>query len=158
MIPYHKYSSLLGRKYELGFTDCYSLVRGFYQAMYGIHLPNYARPEGYALNPELSIFSRILANPDFVSDSPKGQDRLREGDVLIFRVASDQMNHLGVYVGNGLFIHHLHNGVSREDNLDQKWYRRILLVARHVDVKPQVAKKGLDAFLSPYFRQGSSHE
>lgn len=151
---YAKYSPYLGKAYDLGFSDCYSLVRDFYISVYSIFLPNYARPEGYAYNNELSVFARILSNPDFVS-KPVAREYLEVGDVLVFRVASDQANHLGIYVGNNLFIHHLHGGLSKEDNLDHKHFRRIMTVIRHKDAENAKVKSNFSQFLSPMFQQKS---
>lgn len=150
MIPYPQYSPLLNRRYDLGFVDCFSLVRDFHLQQYEILLPNYARPSGYAEN---GLFEQILSSEEFIK-KPAARENIKEGSVLAFRVASDRVNHLGIYVGNNLFIHHLHGGLSREDNLDQKWFRRLVYVVRHQDAPLPLQTKTVSDFLSPYFKQG----
>ena len=38
------YKSLIGRQWNYGVFDCYSIVRDYY-ALLGIQLPNYQRPD-----------------------------------------------------------------------------------------------------------------
>lgn len=149
-MQYHLYSHLLEKKYISGFQDCYELVRGFYDSNYGISLPNYARPEGFQ-NYDFNIIGRLKSHPDFIS-KPLNKNTLEEGDVLVFRVASNIENHFGVYVGNSLFIHHLLNSRSREENLDQRWFRRVVSVLSHKDRPVTETKQSIQPFLSPIFR------
>lgn len=151
-MDYHAYSALLNKPYISGFQDCYTLTRGFYLLNYGISLPDYARPEDFQSS-DFNLISRLKVNPDFIS-KPVSKNDLVEGDVLIFRVASDVENHFGVYVGNGLFIHHLLNTKSKEEGLDHRWFRRVISVLRHVDCPVNEQRSDLQAFLSPALRKG----
>ena len=40
------YKSLIGRQWQYGVFDCYSIVRDYY-ALLGIKLPDYERPESF---------------------------------------------------------------------------------------------------------------
>ena len=64
-----------------------------------------------------------------------GITSLRKGDGLLFSIlGSRNLNHVGVYVGSGYFIHHLYNGMSKCESLDARWFNRISLVVRHPDI------------------------
>ena len=64
----------------------------------------------------------------------------KEGDILAFRIGTDLVNHVGVYLGNKLFLHQMFNAQPREENLDDRWLRRLYMAHYHVDV-PVVKKK-----------------
>ncbi len=60
---------------------------------------------------------------------PRELDALRAGDVLTFATTSESISHVGLYVGNGKFIHSATGGVqisvlSPDDVSGRWWYRR----------------------------------
>lgn len=150
---YDTYSNLLGLPYVEGRQDCYGLVRQFYLQVYGINLRNYARPTGFDHN-GLDLIVENFPNEGFyvVTDA-----ELQLGDGLLFGVASDKINHVGVYVGNQQILHHLFNDKSRLDPLDPRWYRRLLGRVRHPDVtelnNKNVQKVNLMDFLPPHLKR-----
>lgn len=151
-MDYHQYSNLLGKNYITGFQDCYSVVRDFYSQVFDIHLENYARPDDFQAD-GFNLIQTVKNNPEFLS-RPLNRNLLVEGDVLIFRVASDVENHFGVYVGNGLFIHHLIKTKSKEDNLDAKWMRRVTSVLRHSEAPQMTETQNLINIIAPMYRRG----
>lgn len=130
---YSRYGHLLGATYDDGNRDCYGLCRRFYAENYDIELPDYARSADFVYD-GFNQVEQYLVEIDFkvVDVAPS---RLEFGDALFFNVPNaqryTQVNHLGVYVGNGLFIHHLFDKTAQEDPLTDAWKRRILAVARN---------------------------
>lgn len=129
MSLYNKYQHLLGLQYKAGRDDCYGLVRRFYKDEYGLSLRNYARP--------LDIF---FSGKDLISEnfSREGFDivdtnyrDLQLGDGLLIALGCRVMNHVSVYVGNNMILHHLHNRPSSADDLSEAWKQRTLSVVRH---------------------------
>jgi cell wall-associated NlpC family hydrolase len=57
---------------------------------------------------------------------------LRPGDVLFFRVAPPKISHVGLYVGDGRFVHAPSSGrqVSYASLDDQYWSRHIVAAGR----------------------------
>lgn len=133
---YSKYSHLLDKNYSQGNTDCFSILMEFYNDIFGIEIPNYARPDGYFL-PHIDLIPKIAADLGLKTRALSRID-LRDGDILTFRVASEYTNHVGIYVGNNSFIHHITATKSREDNLDQRWFRRLTGVYYMEDVQAQL--------------------
>jgi cell wall-associated NlpC family hydrolase len=152
---YHQYAALLNKPYIEGFQDCYSLVRDFHDLIYGITLPDYARPAGYS-SPEFNLLTRLSSDPEWQHKAVI-RSKLLVGDVISFRVAGDTVNHLGVYVGNNLFIHHLFNSKSKEDNLDQRWFRRIDKISRHVDALQVSSVLDMSNLIAPSFLLGAEN-
>ncbi len=138
MIEYKFYQELMERNYKMGETDCFGLIRDLYDKKYGILLPNFARPKNF-FDPRINVYARIVAEPYF-KERGLCPTTFKEGDILAFRIGTDLVNHVGVYLGNKLFLHQMFNAQPREENLDDRWLRRLYMAHYHVDV-PVVKKK-----------------
>lgn len=116
---------LLGRTYIRNVYDCFSLARDYYHTK-DIVAPNLPRPPDWEeWNPYLMV--RGLEQTKF-KEVPKGM--VQEGDLLVFKVASPQPNHLGIALGGDVFVHHLYNRVSCRDSL-KKWHNQFIKVLRY---------------------------
>ena len=97
---------LVGRPFRHGVTDCYSLIRDWYKLERNIQLPEYPRAwEWWNQSNGQSLYADNFQNAGF-ERCPEGT-RLEVGDICLFRIRSRTPNHAGVYVGNGLVLHHL---------------------------------------------------
>ena len=104
--------SLLGRSYRWGDYgsdgkgDCFAIIADWYRLNKGYEFPIIARDfydkNGYYYTLNHQGLCEIKA-----LDSP-----LEIGDLIVIRVGR-QGEHAGVYVGDGLMLHHPMNGVSR---------------------------------------------
>jgi cell wall-associated NlpC family hydrolase len=111
--------ALIGSPYRFGGTtekgfDCAGLVRHAYAAA-GIALPRTAALQ-------------------FSTGEPLERDELLPGDLVFFRDTYRKgISHVGIYIGNGLFIH---AASSRRrvttDRLDQEYYRVRFVGGRRV--------------------------
>ncbi len=92
--------------------DCSGFVKFLYEQM-GVKLPRRARDQALVGTP-------ITRYED-----------LRPGDRLYFRVKADYIDHTGIYIGDGYFIHSSRSrkGVAI-DHLSHPTYRRSLVAAR----------------------------
>jgi cell wall-associated NlpC family hydrolase len=108
----------MGRPYRLGGTgengggfDCSGLIQYAY-GQYGVALPR--------TSSEQASEGRKVA---------KKVDRLAPGDLLTFSNRGGRVTHVGMYLGEGRFIHSASRGVlvselSDEDPYGRWWYRR----------------------------------
>lgn len=133
MALYDEYKHLLGRPYVSGSQDCYGLVRDYYHDVFAVNIINFARPELWWEDPEMDLINRSMHADGWeqVSTSSRG---LKKGDGLIFSLITGRANHVGVYVGNGMFIHHIYRAYSSEEAYTPKWANRLLSVVRHSEV------------------------
>ncbi len=104
----------LGAPYRFGGTgeggfDCSGLVLRVYQKL-GVRLPRTAR----------AMFQSLPAVAD-----PK------PGDLVFFSFSGKAIDHVGIYLGRGRFVHASNRGVVIEP-LDAPWYRRAYRGARSV--------------------------
>lgn len=118
---------LIGREWTWGVTDCWSLVRDFY-AEQGILLPDWKRPLTYAQFEGDPLFERHWAEAGFKQVS---EDDLQEGDAIFMSLSGTGLNHVGVYLGDQLMLHHLGpNRLSSRDLYGGYWQKATGWVGR----------------------------
>ena len=105
-VPY-----LFGGTTERGF-DCSGLTGAVYR-LNGLRLPRSSQAQ-------------------FEAGSPVGLDKARAGDLLFFATGRNgRVSHVGVYLGQGRFIHAPRSGQNiRQDELSDRYYRKVLVGAR----------------------------
>lgn len=121
---YRKIEKLLGRTFEFNKQDCYNLFQDCYM-LSGIDFPNFRYVENwYDLGQNLYVDNLIKYGFEKVT-----QPEL--GDVILFQVGSDIANHCGVYLGNGYFIHHSINQLSKRDLFGGYWLKHCHSIWRY---------------------------
>ena len=117
----------MGRPYEWGGTgangggfDCSGLIQHAY-GQHGVRLPRTSRDQAREGRP-------IARN----------RSSLRPGDLLTFSNSGGPVTHVGLYIGDGRFIHSASHGVqvsllSGEDPYGRWWYTRWVGVRRIVE-------------------------
>jgi cell wall-associated NlpC family hydrolase len=84
--------------------DCSGMVSYIYQNAVGIRLPHNA--------------ARIAS-----ITRPISADQLRVGDLVFFNTLNRPYSHMGIYIGDGKFVHAPHsNSVIRIDRLDNRYF------------------------------------
>jgi proteasome lid subunit RPN8/RPN11 len=119
---------LLGRQWISGVQDCFALFQDYYREKLGI----------YVDRPDITL--EVLANgapmlfewmrtQDFV----RVQGKPKEHDVLCMSILckSGQCNHVAIYTGNNVMMHHLINELSAIRVYGGAWERNTVAIARH---------------------------
>ena len=111
---------LVGRNYQYGVLDCYTLAVDWYKEVFGVQLNEHLnRPEEWWKNGG-NIFMEQFQDEGFVRiDGP-----LKEGDIILMQFCSSVVNHVGVYLEPNLILHHLGNRLSTRD-IYGGWLRKI---------------------------------
>ena len=114
-----------GNSVENGF-DCSGFTRHIFEMSVGLVLPR--RADEQAKDSSLAAIHR---------------DELRPGDLVFFNTMKRTFSHVGIYVGDGKFIHAPRTGsaVRVEDMRDSYWAKRFT-GARRADLKAAAAGDG----------------
>lgn len=119
---------LLGRTFVYGVHDCYSLVLDYYRIERGITLKHYPRDDrfGWWKAGQDLYADRFAACGFVVVDEPL------VGDLVLMQVESPVANHLAVYLGENIILHHLVNQLSRRDVYGGYWQKHTVKFLRYV--------------------------
>lgn len=119
---------LVGREFYYGVTDCYTIVRDYYKEL-GIELKRYNSKNNWWHNGG-NLYEDNFMNEGFVivgdSSTPP-----KEHDVLMMKCASDVINHIAVYIGDGMILQHCTNRYSGKDIYGGYWKKATQYVIRH---------------------------
>lgn len=110
---------LVGRKFYHGVMDCYTLCRDWYKRERGIDLPDFMRWDNW-WNEGANLYMDNIEVAGFeeVSMDPKN---FKIGDMVIMQIRGKAPNHAGIYIGDGLILHHLYGRLSSRDVYGGYW-------------------------------------
>ena len=124
------YQSLVGRHWEYGKFDCFTLVRDWF-ALQGIALPDFERPAN--LNTCHSVFLREANGLGFKQiDLNKRQP----GDVVIMCLGTAHPMHAAVLVDYDRILHQRQDSLSAIEPLSRYYVCRIAAVFRYAAGRP----------------------
>ncbi|MET0572782.1 MAG: NlpC/P60 family protein [Pedobacter agri] len=108
-----------GVKYRFGGLDkngidCSGFAFLLEKEIYGITLPRISRDQAKAVN-------------------KKSVDNLKEGDLVFFSFGGNDVDHVGVYLNNGFFVHASTNRGVIVDDLNLPAYQRVLVKSGSVN-------------------------
>ena len=116
--------SLLGVKYKFGANDpskaldCSALVKRLYETVANVNLPRTAR--------SMATTTQTIQKDD-----------IKAGDLVFFNTRGHAFSHVGVYMGEGQFVHASSKaGHVSISSLSNKYYAKRFTGARRVDHNP----------------------
>lgn len=123
---------LLERPFVHGITDCYALIRDYYRLEQNIFLPDWPRDMEW-WNKNQDLYMDNFAEQGFTAISV-ATDAPQIGDACLCKLFSSVNNHAGVYVGDGLILHHLQNRISCHEPV-YRWMNHISIWLRYTGKK-----------------------
>lgn len=119
------YQSLLGRQWNYGVFDCFTLVRDYF-ALQGVVLPNFERPDD--LETCDSIF---LEQAERIGFRQVKYDERRPGDVLIMRLGTAAPMHAAILLPDNQILHQRQDSLSTVELLGRYYASRVAAVFRY---------------------------
>ncbi|MBW5818891.1 phage tail protein [Yersinia kristensenii] len=117
---------LLGRRFEHGELDCYSLIRDAYH-LAGIAIPNFSRQDDWWKKGENLYLDNIEATGFYRTS----REDMQVGDIVLCCLGSSVANHAAIYCGNSELLHHIPNQLSKRERYSDRWQRSTHSIWRH---------------------------
>lgn len=128
-----RYEHLIGLPFIWGKQDCFELSRRFYRDNFEIEIRDYARPSDWNSD-MIDLLRHAPVREGFEIISNWTPAEIRPGDAFCMSIGSANSNHIGIYVGDNKFVHHLVNRQSTEEEFRDFWLSRINYILRHPQV------------------------
>lgn len=125
---------LIGRPYLESVYDCYTLVRDYFLINKQVKLPIIPRDVSWRKTSPTLFNDNLHLFLDLGFKKVEHKNELKEGDALLFsHNMKNTIDHSGVYVGNGKYIHHGINKLSQEDWM-LKCEQNLVLILRKENI------------------------
>lgn len=118
---------LVGREYAWGVMDCWTCVRDWYAEEWALELPDWNRPtpDQWDRHP---MFDDCWDEAGF---RPVALTDIQVGDSILMSLNNHRNNHVAVYVGDQLILHHLQGRLSSRDLYGGYYLKQTSRVLRH---------------------------
>jgi proteasome lid subunit RPN8/RPN11 len=106
---------LVGRVFSHGVLDCYQLIVDWYKQERNVALMQFSRADDWWNDGQSDLYMAGYQQAGFVCIKDGEQPEV--GDVILMQIRSNNgvPNHAGIYIGDGLMLHHLYGRLSSRD-------------------------------------------
>ena len=112
------YKSLVGRQWQYGIFDCYSIVRDYYKLL-GINLPDYERPKDFE-----TCESIFLSDANKLNFKEVDINERKADDVLIMKIWTKEPMHGAVLLKNDMILHQKYESLSCSEFYNHYYRKR----------------------------------
>ncbi|EGO8461990.1 peptidase P60 [Escherichia coli] len=120
-----------GRRWVLGFADCWTLIREWYQREKGVETGNYSVDYEWWIDGKENRYDDNWQKEGFV-EVPA--DQMRPGDMVMMQIQSPVTNHAAIYLGDNLILHHMTDQLSARVPYGKYYRDRTIRVVRHKEL------------------------
>lgn len=121
----------VGRQWVLGFADCWSLIREWYQREHGVVLGEYSVDYEWWVEGKENRYDDNWEREGFVMVAP---ENMQPGDMIMMRVQAPVTNHAAIYLGENLMLHHNFGSLSARVPYGKYYRDRTVRVVRHKEL------------------------
>lgn len=125
----------IGRPYSYGVIDCYSLIVDYYKQEFGIALPKLPQNrdtrfwEGPEPKPLMEEACESIGLERIHNEQPE------KGDLFLIQTEGSVANHVAVYIGDDMILHHCENRLSGRTIYGGYWHKHTVRHYRHPGLK-----------------------
>jgi proteasome lid subunit RPN8/RPN11 len=118
---------LIGRNFQVGVLDCYTLIQDWYAENKGVQLPHFDRSDGWEDRGE-DLYLKNFEKLGFkiVEDTKN----LLEGDVILMNIGGLVVNHGGIFLKPDYMLHHAAKQLSCRVPYGGFWKKHTRVVVR----------------------------
>ena len=113
---------LIGRPWVWKRSDCWTLVRDYYEETAGIILRDWERPASLAEFNSAPMFDSCFRATGF--RELHFSEELQEHDCLLMSLGTDELSHIAVYIGDQMILHHVAGRLSGRESYGE-FYQKI---------------------------------
>jgi proteasome lid subunit RPN8/RPN11 len=120
----------VGRDYQIGESDCYSLFKEYYQKEFNIYLPEFSRSAEWETETP-RLFEENYPKYGFKEAIPA---EIKKGDGILFKYKeTSPACHIGIYLADETFLHHPPNRFSLIEQYTNAYKRRTKHIIRKTE-------------------------
>ena len=120
-LPESYNNKYVGRSFEIGVSDCLSLVAGYYKEELGIILPEIKRKKGWYKENKNIVKENTPSNFKKISF-----EAAQKNDLLVFDMLNNDLPcHFGIYLGNDIILHQPREKLSTIEILTDAMKKRL---------------------------------
>lgn len=123
---------LIGREFNHGVVDCFSLVSDYYRYELGIELKEPYREDNWWLKGQ-DLYRDNFEEWGFVKVGGSEFKDIKKNDAIIMQIASSVPNHAAVYIGDNMIMQHCQGRLSSRDIYGGYWRKVTNMVLRYKD-------------------------
>lgn len=120
---------LVGREFNYGVADCFSLAVDYYSSNFNIKMPEVLRLSQYWWQDYGTNINQVAENLGF-----DVVDYFKENDMLLINLNSKIPNHFAIYLGNNKILHHPVGRLSVIEELPHKYLQSITHIFRRKEL------------------------
>ena len=117
----------VGRKFQFGIIDCYTLVRDYFKKEFNLQLRDYYRADEFWKKGQ-SLYEDNFMKEGFIKIP---LDEIKKHDLLFMQLESNLPNHAAIYLGDQQVLHHVQGRLSSRDILGEYYIKNTAFAARH---------------------------
>ena len=117
----------VGRKFQFGIIDCYTLVRDYFKKEFNLQLRDYYRADEFWKKGQ-SLYEDNFMKEGFIKIP---LDEIKKHDLLFMQLEANLPNHAAIYLGDQQVLHHVQRRLSSRDILGEYYIKNTAFAARH---------------------------
>lgn len=122
---------LVGRRWLLGHSDCWTLVMDYYRQNHGLILKNWSVDYEWWIDGKEQRYDDNWEAEGFIEVS---QSEMREGDMIMMQIGAPVTNHAAIYLGDNIILHHNFGNLSTRVPYGEYWRNRTVRVVRRKEL------------------------